>query len=168
MKRKNETEKDISRRPSADSYDAILADVSELLAEARRSTARAINSVMTATYWAIGRRIVEEEQSGRARAGYGKELIAELSRDLTARFGRGFGAVNLSQMKRFYLLWPQDRIFQTLSEKSPRAILQTTSEKSLARTPQSRGGSHQPSRAFSAGAGKRFRVHWATATSAHR
>jgi hypothetical protein len=41
----------------------------------------------------------------------------KLSHDLTARFGNGFGAVNLSQMKRFYLLWPQDRIFQALSEK---------------------------------------------------
>ncbi len=73
---------------------------------------------MTATYWAVGRRIVEEEQGGRTRAGYGEELIARLSQDLTARFGRGFGAVNLSQMKRFYLLWPPDQIFQTLSEKS--------------------------------------------------
>jgi hypothetical protein len=52
-----------------------------------------INSIMTATYWAIGRRIVEEGLGGRARAEYGEELIARLSRDLTARFGKGFGAV---------------------------------------------------------------------------
>jgi hypothetical protein len=68
------------------------------------------------------------------RAGYGEKLIVRLSRDLTARFGRGFGAVNLSQMKRFYLIWPQDRILQTLSEKSRKAIPQTLSEKSLGHT----------------------------------
>jgi predicted nuclease of restriction endonuclease-like (RecB) superfamily len=113
MKRKNETEKDISRRPGADSYDAILADVSELLAKARRSAARAINSVMTATYWAIGRRIVEEEQRGRARAGYGEELVERLSHDLISRFGRGFGKRNLFQMRSFYLNYAE--IVQTAS-----------------------------------------------------
>jgi len=135
MKRKKATGEGVAHKVNARSYNMVLADVSALLKEARHASARAINSIMTATYWAIGRRIVEEEQGGRARAGYGKELIAKLSRDLTARFGRGFGAVNLSQMKRFYLLWPQDRILQTLSEKSSGAIVQTSSEKSLAQTP---------------------------------
>jgi hypothetical protein len=128
MKRTVETGERIAQKSNASSYNRILADVSALLEEARHSSARAINSIMTATYWAIGRRIVEKEQGGEARAEYGKELIAGLSRDLTARFGRGFGAVNLSQMKRFYMLWPQDRIFQTMSEKSSRAIFQTSSE----------------------------------------
>lgn len=119
MKREKETGTDVSRRRGDDSYAVLLTEVSELLREARHASARSVNSIMTTTYWVIGRRIVEEEQRGRARAGYGKELIAKLSHDLTARFGRGFGAVNLSQMRRFYLLWPQDRIFQTLSEESP-------------------------------------------------
>jgi predicted nuclease of restriction endonuclease-like (RecB) superfamily len=101
-----------------DTYVAILSDVIKLLEEARRASARAVNSVITATYWTVGRRIVEYEQGGRSRAGYGDELISRLSFDLTTRFGRGFSAVNLSQMKRFYLAWPPDRIFQTLSEKS--------------------------------------------------
>ena len=48
----------------------------------------------------------------------GEELIAQLSIDLTGRFGRGFGPVNLSQMRKFFLSWPLDRIFQTVSEKS--------------------------------------------------
>ena len=135
MKREKETGTDVSRRRGDDSYAVLLTEVSELLREARHASARSVNSIMTTTYWVIGRRIVEEEQRGRARAGYGKELIAKLSHDLTARFGRGFGAVNLSQMRRFYLLWPQDRIFQTLSEKSSGAILQTSSEESPTRTP---------------------------------
>ena len=60
---------------------------------------------MTATYWAIGRSIVEEEQRGAVRAGYGEQLVMNLSRDLQARFGRGFGRANLFQMKAFFLAY---------------------------------------------------------------
>jgi predicted nuclease of restriction endonuclease-like (RecB) superfamily len=74
---------------------------------------------MTAVYWETGRRIVEFEQGGKHRAGYGEVLLERLSADLTDRFGRGFGTVNLSYMVRFYLCWPPSKIFQTLSEKSP-------------------------------------------------
>lgn len=119
MSPRNPTCSEIVRRNEVDSYKEVLTDVVSLLVEARRTSARAVNSIITATYWAIGRRIVEHEQRGKKRAGYGEELIARMSRDLTARFGKGFGTVNLSQMKRFYLYWPQERIFQTLSEKSP-------------------------------------------------
>src|SRR5215213_2008921 len=70
---------------------------------------------MTATYWEVGRRIVEGEQAGGKRAGYGKELLKRLSSDLTARFGRGFSQRNLEQMRLFYLGW---RIPQTMSAKS--------------------------------------------------
>jgi len=100
------------------SYAEVLAGVVELLEKSRRVAARTVNSVMTATYWDIGRRIVLHEQHGEARAAYGEELIKRLAADLTARFGRGFGAVNLSQMKKLYLEWPPERIFQTPSEKS--------------------------------------------------
>ena len=97
-----------------------------------------MNYIMTAAYWLIGRRIVEFEQAGSVRADYGTELLKRLAADLTNRFGRGFGPVNLSQMKRFYLLWPTEKIVQTLSEKShalppsgeSQAILQTASEQS--------------------------------------
>jgi DUF1016 N-terminal domain len=65
------------------------------------------------------------------RAEYGKRLIERLSCDLTNRFGRGFGYVNLTQMRRFYLAWPAPRILQTVSEESsPTANLQTLSEQS--------------------------------------
>ena len=98
-------------------YQAIFSDVSSIIDAARRSAVRSVNAVMTAAYWMIGQHIVEFEQSGEERAEYGTALIKRLAADLTQRFGRGFGAVNLSQMKRFYLLWPSERIFQTLSEK---------------------------------------------------
>ena len=82
---------------------------------------------MTATYWEVGRRIVEFEQGGRGRAGYGEKLLQRLAADLTHTFGRGFGAVNLSQMRRSYQLWPPTRILQTPSEQSTQRKIQTPS-----------------------------------------
>lgn len=97
-------------------YDTVLKGVAGLLESARRASARATNSVMTATYWEIGRRIVEHEQKGRTKADYGEQLIKKLSKDLTDRFGRGFGKSNLFQIRGFYLAYSS--IFQTPSGKS--------------------------------------------------
>jgi predicted nuclease of restriction endonuclease-like (RecB) superfamily len=85
---------------------------------------------MTATYWEIGRRIVEMEQQGESRAEYGKQIIDRLAKDLSERFGRGFQRSNLFQMRSFYLTYPHigqffspeklsPEIFQTLSGKFP-------------------------------------------------
>jgi DUF1016 N-terminal domain len=83
---------------------------------ARHAAVRSTNAVMAATYWAIGRRIVEHEQHGAERAGYGEELIVRLSSDLRSRFGRGFGRANLFQMRSFYLAYRN--ILQTPSGES--------------------------------------------------
>jgi predicted nuclease of restriction endonuclease-like (RecB) superfamily len=101
-----------------ENYNNIRSEIVELLKTARSAAARNVNSIMTAVYWEIGRRIVETEQAGAARANYGDELIKQLATDLSAQFGRGFGVVNLSQMRRFFLAWPTKGIFQTPSEKS--------------------------------------------------
>jgi len=84
-------------------YGKIRSDIVELLQASRAASARSVNALMTATYWEIGHRIVEYEQLGQERAEYGEALIKQLAEDLTRQFGRGFGAVNLSQMRRFYL-----------------------------------------------------------------
>jgi predicted nuclease of restriction endonuclease-like (RecB) superfamily len=97
------------------SYDTILSDITGLLESARRAAARSVNAVITATYWEIGRRLIEYEQRGRKRAEYGERLLKQLATDLTSRFGRGFSERNLEQMRLFYLGWP---ISQTLSAKS--------------------------------------------------
>ena len=105
----------IVNRAAADEYGAVLADVVGLLEQARRTSARAVNAVMTTTYWHVGRRIVEGEQGGKERADYGKQLLNRLSADLTARFGRGFSRTNLEYMRLFYLGRP---ISQKASGKS--------------------------------------------------
>ena len=99
----------------APDYDTVLAEVAVLLETAHRAAARSVNAVMTATYWQIGRRLVEVEQGGKERADYGTQLLKRLSADLTQRFGRGFSERNLEQMRLFYQTWP---ISQTVSAKS--------------------------------------------------
>jgi DUF1016 N-terminal domain len=100
-------------------YAAIHHDIIELLQDAKYNTARAINTIITATYWQIGRRIVEFEQSGTGRAAYGDVVIEKLAHDLTQLFGRGFGKANLWNMRAFYQAWPPERILQTASGEYP-------------------------------------------------
>ena len=109
-----------ARTRSMAGYDDIRADIVALLEGARNAAARTVNALMTATYWEVGRRIVEFEQSGRRRAGYGEALIERLSSDLSARLGRGFGRQNLQQMRLFYLAWPLREMPQTVSARSGR------------------------------------------------
>jgi len=125
-------------------YDTILSGIVELLESARLASARSINTIITTTYWEIGRRIVQFEQRGRKRADYGEELVKRLSQDLTHRFGRGFGRSNLFQMRAFYLTYPQiaqmssaqsgedgKQKIQTVSGKSPSKQSKTLVESDL-------------------------------------
>ncbi len=83
-------------------YNSMLLDVAGLLESTRHASVRATNAIMTATYWEIGRRVVEYEQGGGAMAQYGQELLLRISSDLTARFGKGFSGDNLETMHLFY------------------------------------------------------------------
>jgi len=112
-------------------YASIHVSIVDLLQAARAQAARSVNALMTASYWEIGRRIVEAEQKGKRRAGYGEQLLKRLSLDLTRQFGRGFGVLNLQQMRNFYMTWPPETIYQTVSDKSrAQTIPQTASAKS--------------------------------------
>lgn len=99
-------------------YDSLIGTIRSLVETARHSAARSVNALMTATYWEIGRRIVEFEQRGSKRAGYGQELLKHLAVDLCGRFGRGFAVDNLQRMRGFYLAWDPEQIYATLSRKS--------------------------------------------------
>jgi len=111
-------------------YGDLVGEIAAVLETARRTSVRAVNAVMTATYWEIGRRIVEYEQGGAGRAEYGKEVLERLSQDLTAKFGRGFSRQNIQQMRQFYRLFPGGEICQTPSGESGVAIFQTPSAES--------------------------------------
>jgi len=110
-------------------YDGVLRELSSLIDSARRAAARSVNAVMTATYFLVGRTIVEEDQRGAKRAAYGEQLLARLAVDLTSRFGRGFSVDNLESMRRFYLTYSA-AISETLSQKSGHIKSETPSRKS--------------------------------------
>ena len=98
--------------------DTFIADIKSLLSDARNSVYQVINTTMTETYWEIGKRIVEEEQDGEARAEYGKRLIKNLSDELGKAFGKGFSVDNLENMRRFYLAYSNSETPSRVLEKS--------------------------------------------------
>lgn len=94
---------DASLLPSA---AETVARIRETLLQARRHALSAVNAAMVGAYWEIGREIVEEEQRGQARAGYGQRLLETLSAQLAAEFGKGFDVSNLRNMRGFYSAFP--------------------------------------------------------------
>ena len=94
--------------------DNLTSDIKNILSEARSITARAINHTMVSAYWLIGKRIIQEEQKGATRAGYGENLLKNLSKELTIELGNGFSYSNLYNMRLFYLTYTDSEIFYTL------------------------------------------------------
>jgi predicted nuclease of restriction endonuclease-like (RecB) superfamily len=84
----------------------IYKEIKSILDEARQSAYRAVNFTMVLAYWQIGRIIIEQEQSGEAKAIYGHGLLKELSRKLTEEFGKGYTETNLKYFRQFYLAFP--------------------------------------------------------------
>ena len=89
----------------------IFDDARKIVETARREAYAAINQTMVSAYWQLGKRIVEEEQDGKNRAEYGKQLLKQLSQSLTEEFGKGFSVQNLYGFRQFYLTFPE--IFST-------------------------------------------------------
>ena len=89
--------------PDESYYALVHTDLIALVESARAVAARRVNALMNAVYWESGRRIIETEQAGTSPTSYGEGLIERLSGDLGERFGRGFSATNLRQMRAFHL-----------------------------------------------------------------
>lgn len=87
------------------SQNNLIQRISVLLNDARQRVVQSVNHTMVVTYYEIGRVIVEEEQNGKERAGYGKHLMRTLSEKLMKDFGKGFSQRNLEQMRQFYLVY---------------------------------------------------------------
>lgn len=109
-------------------YSQIVA----LLQSARNKIMQTVNHTMVHTYFEIGRLIVEEEQEGKDRAEYGKQILSGLSRALTDEFGKGFSTTNLKQMRQFYLAYS---IGQTASDDFKNTP-QTSSTEAKSEIPQ--------------------------------
>lgn len=93
------------------------SQIVDLLQSARSNVMRTINHTMVITYFEIGRVIVEEEQDGKERAEYGKQLLKELSKVLTKEFNRGFSVQNLERMRQFYLVYKNSSTLLRISSK---------------------------------------------------
>jgi predicted nuclease of restriction endonuclease-like (RecB) superfamily len=94
-----------------------IQEIKHILAQARQKTYQAINSAMVEAYWKIGEKIVLEEQNGKNRADYGKEVIKTISKELTQEYGKGFSERNIRKYRQFYITFPDKKIWPTLSAK---------------------------------------------------
>jgi len=85
--------------------NSMIVEIKEVLKTARQNIAKQVNAELLTTYWNIGRIIVEHEQANKARAEYGAQTLKDLSKSLTAEFGKGFSRSNLQNMRSFYLAY---------------------------------------------------------------
>lgn len=83
----------------------LIKKISDLLKNSRNKVLSTVNQTMVITYFEIGRMIIEEEQNGKEKAEYGKQILNSLSRRLTSDFGKGFSQRNLEQMRQFYIIY---------------------------------------------------------------
>lgn len=98
------------------SEDPLFQSVKEIIVQSREKVFRMANSTLLLTYWQIGKLIIEDEQKGKERAAYGKYTLKNLSKKLTLEFGKGFDYTNLSNMRKFYMVFPIiDALRQQLS-----------------------------------------------------
>ena len=104
--------KEITATPAQ--YQNLYADIKQLISEARSSVVKQVNQTLTVTYWQIGKRISVDILDSN-RADYGKQVLRQLSQQLSDEFGKGFGYRNLLRMKLFYDYFPEKEKVTTLS-----------------------------------------------------
>lgn len=92
----------------------LISEIIKIIEISKNQIVRNINQTMVYTYFEIGKIIVENEQKGKSKAEYGAEVILNISRKLTDRFGKGFSVRNIEQMRQFYLVYGKT---QTVSAK---------------------------------------------------
>ncbi|MBI3752863.1 MAG: DUF1016 domain-containing protein [Deltaproteobacteria bacterium] len=86
-------------------YSTLITDLASLIEQGRKTAVRYVNTALVATYWLMGKRIVEHEQKGQERAEYGETTLRRLSEDLTKRFDKGFSFPQLKNIRQFYLAY---------------------------------------------------------------
>lgn len=101
--------------------NSLYGQIKLILEEARKSAYRAVNFTMVLAYWEIGRIIVEQEQSGEARALYGQGLLKDLAKKLTEDFGKGYTETNLKYFRQFYFAFPPPIKSHAVSDESLKA-----------------------------------------------
>lgn len=98
--------------------ESFITDLKDIIYSARQLVYSAINYAQVRQNWLIGQKIVMQEQKGKARAEYGKQIIKLASQALTEEFGRGFSVTNLKNFRQFYLMFSDLPIGQAVSDQS--------------------------------------------------
>lgn len=88
-------------------FEKLYGDVCVIIEQARDNAYRSVNVQLTLRNWLVGERVAKEELQGEERAAYGKQIITELSKKLTDRYGAGFDFSSIYQYIKFYRLFPQ-------------------------------------------------------------
>ena len=113
-----------------DEDNMLVNDLRSIVSKARSKAFAAVNYSLVERNWRIGQRIVEQEQNGASRAEYGKHVIEVASAALTEEFGKGFSETNIRTFRKFFLIFNDLEIPQTLSAESNLPKHQTLSDES--------------------------------------
>ncbi len=126
---------EFTRRKMEKLNPLLFESIRAIIDRARTHVYSVANAVLLESYWQIGRLIVEDEQAGASRAGYGKSTLKNLSAQLTEAYGKGFDERNLNNMRAFYssfpiwyavrteLSWTHYRILSRLSDTGEKRLL---------------------------------------------
>lgn len=120
--------------PRGDAEERLFARVIGILESARTHVARSVNTTMVQAYWLIGREIVEVEQRGSKRAGYGDEVIERLAKRLKSKVGKGFGSRTLRRIRQLYVTYPEGSLLPHELGGSPKRTAALSKSKSEIRT----------------------------------
>ncbi|MFI5344552.1 MAG: YhcG family protein [Chlamydiales bacterium] len=115
MKKTRSLAKAKSSKPSVKKTD-LLEDLRNIIEQAKRSVASVVNTHLIALNWRMGRRI-HSEILKKKRGGYGEEILATVSQELTKEYGQGFTISSLSRMLKFAEFFPDEQIVATLSQQ---------------------------------------------------
>ena len=90
-------------RARTKSFDSLLSDVRQIIKEGMQKAYQGVDAVMVHTYWLIGKRIVEDEQNGEARAEFGAKLLDNLAEELSHEYATSYSARDLRNYRQLYL-----------------------------------------------------------------
>jgi predicted nuclease of restriction endonuclease-like (RecB) superfamily len=103
-----------NKREQISSYASLLVNIGNILEEGRKKAVYAVNTLLVRTYWMIGKKIVEYEESQGENTGYGSQSFEKIASDLRERYGKGFSRSNIIYMRLLYQKYPKS---QTLSDQ---------------------------------------------------
>lgn len=131
--------------------NSFVSDLKTIVGSAREYSYRAANTMQVVSNWLIGWRIVEQEQHGKQRAEYGKQIIKQASEALTAEFGKGYSETALRRFRQFFIEFndlqiqqPLLAIFNEAFEKKQRPLLAESIQPPLVAKSGIQGSQIQP------------------------